>query len=211
MDHVPRMGIRHRVADADEDVEQPAQRVIAFLVFQDFGEAAALDHLHREETAAIRMHAELMDRHDVGMFELAGDLGLFDEAGLHVVVGMVEQKLDGDFAANVLIDGPHDRPHAAARDFAFDLVIRLRFQGFARLFIVHVAVAFRPGPSDGLHRHRRVGGDRGVLVKRCRPRRHGRILRHRRLEPAQGRWCRWEWPSSACNAGNGLSCRPIRL
>jgi hypothetical protein len=42
--------------------------------------AAALDALHGEEEAAVGVAAELVDRCDVGVLELAGDLGLADEA-----------------------------------------------------------------------------------------------------------------------------------
>ena len=49
---------------------------------EHLGQAAALDHLHREEQALLGIDAQLVDRHDVGMFELAGDLRFLDEAQL---------------------------------------------------------------------------------------------------------------------------------
>ena len=76
-----------------------------------------------EEQPLLGVDAQLVDRHDVGMFELAGDLRLFDEAGL--LAGrrrLVEQVLDGDLAADVAIDGTQDRAHAAAGDLPFHRV-----------------------------------------------------------------------------------------
>ena len=61
-----------------------------------------------------------MDGNDVGVFELAGDLSFLDEAGLLAGVGLVEQVLDGHFAADVAVDGPQDGTHAAAGDLALD-------------------------------------------------------------------------------------------
>ena len=119
------MGIGQGVADVDEDVQQAAQRpfllgrlrVLPQLV-QHLGEAAALDHLHREEQPFLRVDAEFVDRDDVRMFELAGDLGFLDEAEFLLGVGLVEQVLDGDFAADVAVHGSQDGAHAAASDLA---------------------------------------------------------------------------------------------
>ena len=91
-------------------------------LFQDLPQAAAPDHLHGEEQPLLGVDAEFMDRHDIGMFQLAGDLRLFDEAGLLAFVAVVEHVLDGHFAADVAVDGPHHRPHAAAGDLPFDRV-----------------------------------------------------------------------------------------
>src|SRR5262245_19531548 len=56
------------------------------------------------------------------MLELAGDLRFLDEASFQALVVLVQEKLDGHFATDVLSDGTHDGAHAAAGDLAFDLV-----------------------------------------------------------------------------------------
>ena len=61
--------------------------------------------LHHIEQAAIRggEGTNVMHGHDAGMLELAGDLRLFNEAGLLLGVLLVEHEFDGDFTAELLV------------------------------------------------------------------------------------------------------------
>ena len=84
----------------------------------------ALDQLHREEGPEVGEGAQLVDRHDAGVLELAADLGLLDEAADHVgvVAEVVAQHLEGDVAAEVGVAALEDGAHAAAGDLAVDAV-----------------------------------------------------------------------------------------
>ena len=80
VDHAPGVGVGHRLGDGLEDRQEPRQlggRPRAGL--QQVGERLPLDQLHREERPAIGEGAQLVDRHDPGVLQLAADLGLFDE------------------------------------------------------------------------------------------------------------------------------------
>jgi hypothetical protein len=85
---------------------------------QDLLKAAAAHHLHGEEQTALGIDAQLVDRHDVGVLQLAGDLRLLDEADLLAWVGLVEQVLDGHLAADVAINRAEHGAHAAAGHLA---------------------------------------------------------------------------------------------
>ena len=81
-------------------------------------EALAGEQLHREEEAALGIAAELVDRCDVGVVELAGDLGLTDEAVDEqvVAVGAVVQELGGDPSLQAAVEGDAHGPDAAGGD-----------------------------------------------------------------------------------------------
>ena len=66
---------------------------------------------------------QLVDRHDAGVLELAGDLGLLDEPAdqLGVVAVLLQQDLDGQVAAEVDVAALEHGPHAAAGDLAEEL------------------------------------------------------------------------------------------
>ena len=72
---------------------------------QQFGQGAALDELHREIRPAVDERAQLVDRDDAGVLQLAADLGLLDEPAdqLGVLAMRLEQDLDGQVAAEVPI------------------------------------------------------------------------------------------------------------
>ena len=139
----------------------------------------ALDELHGEIGPAVGEGAELVDRNDAGMLQLAADLGFFDEATdqLGLVVVAFEQDLDGQVAAQVGVAPLENGTHAAAGDLAKKLV--------------PVATLARPGHLVGRrldHRqanvvHRRVGKQDA----RNRPDRPGQALEdmsgHGRLKP----------------------------
>ena len=74
-----------RVADFQKDTERALDCTMvvvgAVQPVHVGGERLALDELHREEHArAVRAGAEIVNRDDVRMIELSGDLRLFDEA-----------------------------------------------------------------------------------------------------------------------------------
>ena len=91
---------------------------------QQRGQGAALDQLHGEVGPAVAELAQLVDRHDARMLELAADLRLLDEAAdqLGIVVVLFEQDLDGQVAAQVGVAALEDGAHAAAADLAQELV-----------------------------------------------------------------------------------------
>ena len=87
-----------------------------------------MDELHGEKRPEVGKSPEFVHRHDSGVLELAGDLGLFDEApdelGLFAV--RFEQDLERQLSAEVGVASAQDGPHAAAGDLAEELVaIRL--------------------------------------------------------------------------------------
>ena len=80
MDHASGVGVADGLADLLEGGEQAAAvggRVGA--VAEDRVEGAALDQLHGQEGAAVGQRAEVVDRRDAGVLELAGDPRLVDE------------------------------------------------------------------------------------------------------------------------------------
>ena len=78
--------LAHAIDRAQRAVTGPARqvRIGDQLVRVDRAEhglqVAALDEPHREEAAPTGVHAELVNGHDSGVVELAGDLGLLEEA-----------------------------------------------------------------------------------------------------------------------------------
>ena len=121
VDHAPGVGIGHRLADLLEDRQEPrpvVRRVLAGL--QQRGQGAALDQLHGEVEPAVGEPAQLVDRDDPRVLELAADLRLLDEPADHlgVVAVLLQQHLDGQVAAEVDVAALEDRPHAAAGDLA---------------------------------------------------------------------------------------------
>ena len=73
---------------------------------------------------AVGEPAQLVDRDDPRVLELAADLGLLDEPADHlgVVAVLLQDDLDGQVAAEVDVAALEDRPHAAAGDLADELV-----------------------------------------------------------------------------------------
>src|SRR6185436_14280823 len=86
---------------------------------EDRAEIASLDELHREEDAAIRVHAELVHRQDAGVVELRGDLRLLEEArGLARVRGGGPERelLQRQRPVQLRVLRTMDDAHAAARE-----------------------------------------------------------------------------------------------
>ena len=129
MDHPPGMGVGDRLADLLEDRRATgAGRRPGRLRLQQRGEGAPLDQLHREEGPAVGERAQLVDRHDPGVLELAADLRLLDEPAdqVGVVAVLVQEDLDGQVAPQVGVAALEDRAHAAAGDLAEELVAASR-------------------------------------------------------------------------------------
>ena len=98
------MGVGHRLADLLEDRQEPRQVVgRGRRARQQGGQGPALDQLHGEEGPAVGEGAQLVDRHDAGVLELAADLRLLDEPAedLGVVAVLLQEDLDGQVAAQV--------------------------------------------------------------------------------------------------------------
>ena len=124
VDHSPGVRVRHRLRHLEEDGEQPRPVVPRpATVAEDLGQGTALDQLHGEERPAIGEGAELVDRHDPRVLELAGDLRLLDEAAdqLGLVAVLLQEDLDGQVAAQVGVAALEHGPHAAPGDLAQDL------------------------------------------------------------------------------------------
>jgi hypothetical protein len=126
MDHAAAMGVGDGVADAEEGLQErpefervdPALGASMLGRLDRLGEGAALDEPHRIEWfAALACPDELMDRDDVGMLKLAGDLGLFQEAGPddRIIRLLGPQFLEGDLATEVGVARQPDLAHAALR------------------------------------------------------------------------------------------------
>ena len=119
VDDVVGVGVRHRLADLLEDRHEPAavgRRVGP--AFEQLVEGLALDQLHGQERPAVGQRAEVVNRRDGGVLQLAGDAGLVGEAAGRPGFGAVLllQHLDGDFAAEGGVGGAVDDAHAAAGD-----------------------------------------------------------------------------------------------
>ena len=143
---------------------------------EQLGQGVALDQLHGEERPAVGEGAQLVDRDDAGVLELAADLRLLDEAADHVgvVAEVFAQDLQGHVAAEVGVAALEDGAHAAAGDLAVDPV--------ADRAVVIVA-ALRP--DDRARAPRRVrcrGAGRGGRARsrrRSSPGRRARSSRRR--------------------------------
>src|SRR5690606_19451772 len=107
-------------------------------VVHDIPQRVSIDQLHGEVDLAGGVGADLVHRHDVRMFQRAGDLRLGDEA-LHrgpvlsvrlrgPQVGLL-QNLHGDVALQVGIDGAVDHRHAAFADLPLHAVTRMGATG----------------------------------------------------------------------------------
>ena len=79
-----------------------------------------MDQLHGEVGSAVGERAQLVDRNDARVLELAADLGLLEEASAKggVVLVMLEEDLDGQLPAEVLVSASQHGPHAAAGNLA---------------------------------------------------------------------------------------------
>jgi hypothetical protein len=88
VDHAARVGVLHGQTDLQKDIEQPSQAelsksggVAIEARGQDLFQRATANQLHRKVSAAVGIESQVVNRNDVGVLELRGDLRLFDEAG----------------------------------------------------------------------------------------------------------------------------------
>ena len=96
VDHAAGVGVGHGLGDGLEDRQEPGAVVVGLLaVLQQLGKRVPLDQLHGEEGPEVGEGAQLVDRHDARMLELAADLGLLDEPAHHggVVAEVVAESL----------------------------------------------------------------------------------------------------------------------
>ena len=119
VDHAPAMGVADRLADVDEGRQQLLElavigrAAVAVELGDRLAERPAVDEFHRVERMVVLLAAgELIDRHDVGVLELAGDLRLLEEASpVLVVAGLIrEDLLERDHAVEVAVAGDPDLP-----------------------------------------------------------------------------------------------------
>ena len=153
MDHPPGVGVGHRLGHADEDRQEPgmvARRVGP--LGQDLGQGPAFDQLHGEVGATVGEGAQLVDRDDAGVLQLAADLGLLDEPAdkLGLVAVRFQKHLHGEVSAEVGVVPLEDRPHSPAGDLAEE-----EHPGRARSLVGHLGRA-------GLDDRSRVGPGFGV-------------------------------------------------
>ena len=125
VDHPPGVGVGHRLADLLEDREEPrpvVRRVLPRL--QQRGQGAAPDQLHGDVEPPVGEPAQLVDRDDPRVLELAADLRLLDEPADHlgVVAVLLQEDLDGQVAAEVDVAALEHDAHAAPGDLAEELV-----------------------------------------------------------------------------------------
>jgi len=128
VDHAAIVGEGHGLAHPFQDVEVAIEREVG----DALRPRLALDPLHGVEQGAVIAAAEVVDRHDAGVVEGAGDHGLGDEAVLGVLVGglVLPDQLDRDLAIEAVLPGRVDHPHAAGSD-GFEQVVVARTSGIA--------------------------------------------------------------------------------
>ena len=110
--------VEHLVGDAHRrrERQRPGRDVL--------GERLALDVLHRDEELAVGGAAEVEERDDVRVAELADGAGFVEEAalGVGVVRELAGQHFERDVAVEQLLAGFVDDPHAAGGDLGDDFV-----------------------------------------------------------------------------------------
>ena len=139
VDDPARVRIGHGVADRDEGIQQRrqleriglARQPLVVVVAGGFAQGAALDEAHGvKRLPAVPRADQLVNRNDPGMFELAGDLCLLEEArperGVLGVLG--PQLLEGNVPAQVAVVSQPDATDAAGRVQA-EPAIALRLPG----------------------------------------------------------------------------------
>ncbi len=120
VDHVPRMGVGHRLADLLENGQKPCEVVGRRVpVAKQVGECLSLHQLHGEVGAPIAKASQLVNRHDARVLQLATDLSLLHEPAHEVGIFLVrfKQDLDGQVAPEVGIASLQYGAHAAPGDF----------------------------------------------------------------------------------------------
>ena len=132
VDHPARVGVGHGLSDLFVDGDQVDPLGIAV---KQFGERPALNQLHGEARAAVRLEPETVDRNDAGVLKLPPDLGLLHEPLDDVLVLRVvpPQDLQRDVPVQVLVAAPVDHTDSAAGNLPKDLVARVVLCGLVAI------------------------------------------------------------------------------
>ena len=114
MNHAAGVGEGHRVGHAQQD----AQVLVELLLVDHLVPRRAVDALHRVEQRAFVVRAQVVNRHDVRMVELAGDDRFGDELVALVLadLGRRLEHLHGHGAGDRRLMGRVDHAHAAFAD-----------------------------------------------------------------------------------------------
>ena len=149
-------------------------------------EAVALDEPHGVEGPAVAVGAQAVDRHDAGVFEPAGDLGLEQEplpAG-RVVGVVVEDLLERHLAVQLGVErhehGPQAAPGVGPQDAEPLAVAGRGADGVAR-GAVSIAVLGRAGCRADVAKRRldlRIANPRQALPRGLAGRNRGQALLH---------------------------------
>ena len=117
-----RQPVEHPVRDPFEVIRSGGTAAASGSVrsFSNCSSVSAADELHGEERSAVGEGPDAIDGRDAGVLEPAGDARLVDEPprGGGVRRVLRQEDLDGDFAAEVEVEGAEDDAHAAAADLA---------------------------------------------------------------------------------------------
>lgn len=73
----------------------------------------ALDAFHDDQGLVVFVSAKSVDGDDIGVLEIARDIGFLEQAQGGLLGGFVVGCLDGDFPGQVELSGQMDLPHAA--------------------------------------------------------------------------------------------------
>ena len=127
MDHPPRMGVGHGLADLLENAEKTSPfhfRTPSRL--QNRCQGASSDQLHCDEHSPVGQAPQFVYRDDPRMLELPADLRLLNEPPdqLWIVAVFVAHHLDGQVAAKVEVAALEDRSHAPASQLTHELISR---------------------------------------------------------------------------------------
>jgi hypothetical protein len=199
MDDASTVRVGDRVADLDEDLEPRLQGVLGVVgpaclehrrgLVEQLLELFALHELHCIGQRRVPP-IEAVDRHDVRVVELGGDLHLADEALQERAVsrGLGQDGLERDRAAQDRVAGQADRAHRALAELGEDLVASARGglhrDGRDRLRNARDLDGRRRGNGRAEHAAAGAGSTRSA---------HGSPPRERRARRRAGRARRRTW------------------
>jgi hypothetical protein len=123
VDDAAQVRVRERIRGLAEQPPHLVDRAPR-LVLEQLRDVAAADERHDEVGDPVAL-PHVVDRHDVGVCELGGRLGLTREAGAEggIVRELRGEDLDRDEPLEPEIARPIDHGHAAAADLVLDLVL----------------------------------------------------------------------------------------
>ena len=127
MNDIPGVGKGHRIADLLKDRQQMRERILRHRggvprpqIPKDVVQRGALDELHRVEGPVLFVGRQIVDRHDVRVFQLPRQFRFLREAleDLRIHARLIQGHFHGHGAIDAQIRGSQDGAHAAAGDFA---------------------------------------------------------------------------------------------